>query len=40
MELYTFRGDVVLDLFMGSGSTAIAAIESSRRRVSDESEPG
>jgi site-specific DNA-methyltransferase (adenine-specific) len=33
IELYTFRGDVVLDPFMGSGSTAVAAIESGRRWV-------
>jgi len=30
IQLYTFEGDVVLDPFMGSGSTAIAAINSSR----------
>ena len=33
IELYTFAGDVVLDPFMGSGSTAVAATESSRRFV-------
>ena len=33
IELYTFAGDVVLDPFMGSGQTAIAAIRSGRRYV-------
>jgi DNA modification methylase len=33
IELYTFKGDVVLDPFMGSGTTAVAAIESGRRFV-------
>jgi len=30
IELYTYKDDVVLDPFMGSGSTAIAAIQTSR----------
>lgn len=29
-ELYTYRGDVILDPFMGSGSTAVAAVRSER----------
>lgn len=33
MELYTYRGDLVLDPFMGSGSTAVAAVRSERRFV-------
>ena len=33
IELYTFAGDVVLDPFMGSGSTGVAAIESGRHFV-------
>jgi site-specific DNA-methyltransferase (adenine-specific) len=33
IELYTFRDDVVLDPFMGSGSTALAAIRTDRRYV-------
>lgn len=33
IHLYTFEGDVVLDPFMGSGSTAIAAIKTGRRFV-------
>lgn len=30
IQLYTFSGDVVLDPFMGSGTTAIAALQSGR----------
>jgi site-specific DNA-methyltransferase (adenine-specific) len=30
IELYTYRGDLVLDPFMGSGSTAIAALRTER----------
>ncbi len=33
IELYTFEGDVILDPFMGSGTTAIAAVETSRHYV-------
>lgn len=33
IELYTYRGDLVLDPFMGSGTTAVAAVESERRYV-------
>lgn len=33
MELYTYRGDVVLDPFIGSGSTAVAAVRSERSFV-------
>ncbi len=39
IELYTFQGDVVLDPFMGSGSTAIAALETSRHFVGYEIDP-
>jgi site-specific DNA-methyltransferase (adenine-specific) len=31
IELYTYRGDLVLDPFMGSGTTAVAAIRTGRR---------
>lgn len=31
IDLYTFAGDLVLDPFMGSGSTGVAAVESGRR---------
>jgi site-specific DNA-methyltransferase (adenine-specific) len=33
IQLYTFEGEVVLDPFMGSGQTALAAIRSRRRYV-------
>jgi DNA modification methylase len=33
IELYTFVDDLVLDPFLGSGSTAVAAVESGRRYV-------
>lgn len=33
IQMYTFRGDVVLDPFMGSGSTAIAALKSERNYI-------
>jgi site-specific DNA-methyltransferase (adenine-specific) len=33
IQLYTFPGDVVLDPFMGSGQTAIAAVKTGRRYV-------
>jgi len=33
IELYTYRGDVVLDPFVGSGTTAVAAARTGRRYV-------
>lgn len=30
IQLYSFKGDVVLDPFIGSGTTAISAIKSER----------
>lgn len=33
IQLYTYTGDIVLDPFMGSGSTAIAAIKSGRKYI-------
>jgi site-specific DNA-methyltransferase (adenine-specific) len=33
IELYTYRDDVVLDPFMGSGTTAVAAVRTDRRFV-------
>ncbi|MEE8457762.1 MAG: site-specific DNA-methyltransferase [Acidimicrobiia bacterium] len=33
IELYTFEGDLVLDPFLGSGTTAVAAVESRRHYV-------
>ena len=39
IELYTFEGDLVLDPFLGSGSTAIAAIETGRHYAGYETNP-
>jgi site-specific DNA-methyltransferase (adenine-specific) len=33
IQLYTFSGDMVLDPFMGSGQTALAALKSGRHYV-------
>ena len=33
IELYTYRGDLVLDPFVGSGSTAVAAVRTERHYV-------
>ena len=33
IELYTYRGDLVLDPFLGSGSTAVAALRTGRHYV-------
>ena len=39
IQLYTFEGDVVLDPFIGSGQTAIAAIKTRRHFVGYEVDP-
>lgn len=39
IELYTFEGEVVLDPFMGSGTTAVAAVQAHRRFVGYEIVP-
>ncbi|MEE9297667.1 MAG: site-specific DNA-methyltransferase [Acidimicrobiia bacterium] len=39
IELYTFEGDLVLDPFIGSGTTAVAAIESGRHFVGYDNDP-
>ena len=38
IQLYTYEGDLVLDPFMGSGSTAIAALKGNRRYLGYEIE--
>jgi DNA modification methylase len=39
IELYTFEGDLVLDPFMGSGSTGVAAVESGRHFAGYDTDP-
>lgn len=39
MQLYTYKGDLVLDPFMGSGSTAVAAVRQERHFVGFDTEP-
>lgn len=38
IELYTYRGDLILDPFVGSGSTAVAAVETGRHYVGFDTE--
>jgi len=40
IQLYTFAGELVLDPFMGSGQTAIAALRTGRHFVGYETDPG
>ena len=40
IELYTYRGDLVLDPFVGSGTTAVAAVRSQRRYVGFDTDAG
>ncbi len=40
IELYTYEEDLVLDPFMGSGTTAVAAVRAGRHFVGFDTEPG
>jgi DNA modification methylase len=39
IQLYTFSGDIVLDPFLGSGTTAIAALRTGRKYIGYENDP-
>lgn len=39
IELYTYRGDLVLDPFLGAGSTAVAAVRAGRRYCGYDTDP-
>ncbi|HEX3462157.1 MAG TPA: site-specific DNA-methyltransferase [Acidimicrobiales bacterium] len=39
IELYTFKDDLVLDPFLGSGTTAVAAVRTDRRYVGYDTDP-
>jgi DNA modification methylase len=39
VQLYTYRADVVLDPFLGSGSTAVAAVRNDRHYVGYDTDP-
>jgi site-specific DNA-methyltransferase (adenine-specific) len=40
IELYTYQSDLVLDPFVGSGTTAVAAIEAQRHYVGFDTDAG
>jgi modification methylase len=39
IQLYTFKGDIILDPFMGSGTTAIAALQAERKYIGYDNDP-
>jgi len=40
IDLYTYKGDLVLDPSVGSGTTAVAAVRTGRHYVSYDTDPG
>ena len=40
IDLYTYRGDLVVDPFVGSGTTAVAALRTERHFVGYDTDPG
>lgn len=40
IDLYTYRGDLILDPFMGSGTTAVAVLRTERHYVGFDTDPG
>lgn len=40
IDLYTYEGDLVLDPFMGSGTTAVAAVRTDRHFIGYDTDPG
>jgi site-specific DNA-methyltransferase (adenine-specific) len=38
IQLYTFTGDIILDPFLGSGTTAVAALQAGRKYLGYENE--
>jgi DNA modification methylase len=39
IQLYTFTGDIILDPFMGSGTTAMAALQGGRKYIGYDNDP-
>ena len=40
IDLYTYRGDLVLDPFIGAGTTAVAAVRTGRHFIGFDTDPG
>ena len=39
IQLYTIKGDIILDPFMGRGTTAITALQGGRKYIGYENDP-